>query len=100
MKLECNLWYFNFYIKTYEFVKRIKEKSLYVQHIFFNITALFEFLVPVFCLGIEEVSIDYYKISTFGSDFFLRACGCVMCVLVLPLKYQLLMIFLHIIELC
>ena len=66
---------------------------------FFNITALFGFLVPVFFLGIEEVSINYYKISTFGSGY-LRACGCVMCVLVLPLKYQLLMIFLHIIELC
>ena len=69
MKLECYLWYFNFYIKTYEFVKRIKEKSLYVQHIFFNITALFGFLVPVFFLGIEEVSINYYKISTIVSDY-------------------------------
>ena len=66
---------------------------------FFTIIALFAFLVPMFCLGTEEVSINYYKISTFGSNY-LRACGCIMCVLVLPLKYQLLMVFLHIIELC
>ena len=83
MMLECNLWHFNFYIKTYEFVKRIKEKGLYVQHIFFlSITALFGFLVPIFCLDTEEVSFNYYKISTFGFDYS-RACGCV---LVFPLK--------------
>ena len=85
MKLECNLWHFNFYNKTYEFVKRIKEKGLFIQHIFIvhnciirfictthfllTITSLFGFLVPIFCLGTEEVSINYYKISTFGFDY-------------------------------
>ena len=79
MKLECNLWHFNFYNKTYKIVKRIKEKGLYVQHFFFffTITALFGFLVPIFCLGTEEVSFNYYKISTFDSNY-LRACGCVL----------------------
>ena len=72
---------------------------MYNTFFFITITTLFGFLVPMFYLGIEEVSINYCKIFTFGSDY-LRACGCVMCVLVLPLKYQLQMIFLHIIELC
>ena len=74
-------------------------RCICTTHFLLTITALFGFLVPIFYLGIEEVSINYYKISTFGSDY-LRAYGCAMCVLVLPLKYQLLMIFLHIIALC
>ena len=38
-------------------------------HFLLTVTALFGFLVPIFYLGIEEVSINYYKISTFGSDY-------------------------------
>ena len=60
MKLEFNLWHFNFYDNNLLIEKR--EWTISTTH-------CFGFSVPILCFRTEEVSISDSKCPLFGSDY-------------------------------